>query len=510
MLKFIENLINFYTSTDDNQNHKKEKNPISSSLDYSIVYFQKQFDKSADLTIREMLIAGTRAITVTIEGMTNKETLANSVINPIMRGSYSNMTAPEKFEYLRYSLLSSAEQVEVKTYEDAFKFIMSGFAVIAVDGCDYMLAIGVQGFSFRGVSDPNSEVMQRGSREGFVEPLRINMTLIRRRIKSPKLKFELISVGDLSDTDVCLCYLTDMVSKKILDEIRQRIKNINLKSVLASGYISPYLEEKGDLSFFSSVGMSERPDTVCGKITEGRVVVLVDGTPNALIVPYLFIEYFQNLEDYDTRPYFATFTRWLKYISFFIATLLPGLYVAIGTFTPEVFPTQLLNKIASSVATTPFSLMTESLLVHFMYEIMREAGLRLPKALGHAVSIVGALVIGESAVSSGLIGGPTLMIIALTALSSYVIPRLYEPIAIIRLIFILVGGITGIWGLMLVFSALLVNICSKTSFGIPFTSPIAPFSSFAIRDTFVRAGWKILSKKNNKVQNMPGSNIESE
>ena len=175
-----------------------------------------------------------------------------------------------------------------------------------------------------------------------------------------------------------------------------------------------------------------------------------------------------------------------------------------------MFPTQLLNKIASSVATTPFSLMTESLLVHFMYEIMREAGLRLPKALGHAVSIVGALVIGESAVSSGLIGGPTLMIIALTALSSYVIPRLYEPIAIIRLIFILVGGTTGIWGLMLVFSALLVNICSKTSFGVPFTSPIAPFSSFAIRDTFVRAGWKILSKKNNKVQNMPGSNIESE
>ena len=386
---------------------------------------------------------------------------------------------------------------------------MSGFAVIAVDGYDQMLAIGIQGFSFRGISEPTSEVMQTGSKEGFVEAMRINMTMVRRRIKNPKLKFETMTVGGISKTDICLCYITGLVSNKILEEIRSRINKIDLDTLLASGYMTPYLEREGDLSLFSSVGNSERPDTVCAKIAEGRVAVLIDGTPNALITPYLFVEYFQTLDDYSERPYFATLTRWLKYLSFFIATLLPGLYVAIATFHPEFFSGELLNKIAKAVATTPFSLMVETLLIHFIYEIMREAGLRLPRPLGHAVSIVGALVIGETAVSAGLIGAPTLMVVALTAISSYVIPSLYEPIAILRMIFILAGGLMGIWGIMIVFCIVLINVCAKSNYGVPFTAPLSPFSMFSMRDVLVRAGWKTLSKKSSNIKNMPGTNHET-
>lgn len=184
------------------------------------------------------------------------------------------------------------------------------------------------------------------------------------------------------------------------------------------------------------------------------------------------------MDDYSNQPYFATFTRWLKYLAFFIATLLPGIYVAVGTFNPEVFPEELTNKIATAIATTPFPLMLEALVIHFIYEIMREAGLRLPKPLGHAVSIVGALVIGDTAISSGLIGATTLMVVALTAISSYVIPSLYEPIVILRLLFIIVGGVMGIWGVMLLFSVVLVSICGKTTYGVPFSSPdlsVQPF-----------------------------------
>ena len=224
-------------------------------------------------------------------------------------------------------------------------------------------------------------------------------------------------------------------------------------------------------------------------------------------MPYLFIEYFQHLDDYAIRPYFATLTRWLKYIAFFIATLLPGLYVGISTFNPEFLPNALLGKIAVAVGSTPFPLVVETLLIHFMYELMREAGLRLPKPLGHAVSIVGGLVIGETAVSSGLIGAPTLMVVALTAISSYVIPNLYEPIALLRLIFILAGGMMGIWGIMLLFAVVLVNLCAKNNFGVPFMAPIAPFGMFGMRDVIVRASWKVLSKKNNKIQEMPGSEL---
>lgn len=510
MFNFIKNFTNIYSSPNQKDKPVKSKNLLSENILDNIVYLRKEFDGSVDLTIREFEISGTKAAIITIEGMINKETFANSVINPILISDLSQKSPIEKYEYIRDNVLSTSEQVQIVTYDELMSFIMSGFAVISLDGCNTMLAIGVQGFSFRGITEPSSEVLQRGSKEGFVEPLRINMTLIRRRIKNPKLKFDTMKIGKLSNTDVCLCYINDMVSPQILQEVKKRLNNITLDSVLASGYISPFLEEKDGLSLFSSVGMSERPDTICGKISEGRIAIIVDGTPNVLIVPYLFVEYFQNMDDYTTRPYFATLTRWLKYISFIVATLLPGIYVAMGTFNPELFPEELLNKIATSLATTPFPLIIEALVIYLVYEIMREAGLRLPKPLGHAVSIVGSLVIGETAVSAGLIGAPTLMIVALTAISSYVIPNLYEPVAILRLIFIIIGGTMGIWGIMLLFSLTVINICSKSNYGVPFSSPVSPFSMFGMRDVIVRVGWKTLSKRRNSVQYMPGSNIKSE
>lgn len=505
MFSYFKNLIQRYTTRKPSPSAADTRRILTENLKENLNFFREKFDSSADLTIREMEIEGTRAAVITMEGMINKETLANAVINPIMRTVYSQQDPMEKYEFIRDNVLSSSEQVQVGSFEDAFSLAMSGFALITLDGCNVMLAIGLQGFSFRGISEPTNEVMEKGSKEGFVEPLRINMTLIRRRMKNPKLKFETMSVGTVSKTDVCLCYLRGTVSPEILRKIRERLKNSALETVLSSSYLIPFLEEEKGLSPFSGVGLSERPDTVCGKIAEGRVAIIVDGTPNVLLVPYLFVEYFQTMDDYSNQPYFATFTRWLKYFAFFLATLLPGLYVAIGTFNPEVFPEELLNKIATAIATTPFPLMLETLVIHFIYEIMREAGLRLPKPLGHAVSIVGALVIGDTAISSGLIGATTLMVVALTAISSYVIPNIYEPIAILRLLFILAGGILGIWGVMLLFSVVVVSICGKHSYGIPFSAPVSPFSLFAMRDVAVRSGWKFLSKRVNPVQTMPGT-----
>ncbi len=507
MLKLLKNLISKYTLQNEADfiSHEKEnKHSLCNSLKKNLENFKNSFDESADLTIRPIKVLNTDAAIITMEGMINKETFATSVMNPIVYAFTKEiLTSSEKLEYIKNNILTITEQIDVETFEDAFKLIMSGFALLIFDGCKKALAIGVQGFNFRSISEPETEVMQKGSKEGFVEAVRINLTMIRRRVKNPKLKFEFLSVGKTSSTDICLCYIKDIVSDKILKELKKRISKINLQNVLAAEYLVPYIEKKGDLSFFSSVGFSERPDTVCGKIAEGRIAILVDGTPTALIVPYLFIEYFQTIDDYAERPYFATLTRWLKYLSFFIATLLPGLYVALAVFNPEVFPDRLISKIAYSIAGTPFPLMLETLIIHFIYEIMREAGLRLPRPLGHAVSIVGGLVIGETAVNAGLIGAPTLMVVALTAISSYVIPNLYEPTAILRLIFILVGGILGIWGVMLLFSVLIVNICSKSNFGIPFVAPIAPFNFYSMRDVIMRASWKTLSKKNKNIQNMP-------
>ncbi len=505
-MKYIKHFMDVYVKNKDKK-PPKSNGFFSKSLTENIEFFKRKFGESADLSIKNLNVSNVKCALITIAGLVNKDTITQSIMFPIINSKVEGKTSREKYEYIKDNIIVAADQIQVSNFDDAFNMIMSGFALFAMDGVDCMIALGVQGFSFRAVSEPSSELMQRGSREGFIEALTINMSLIRRRLKSTELKFELLQVGQLSKTSVCLCYLENKISKEILNKVKENLSKVDLESIMESGYIIPYLEDQGDFSLFSAVGMTERPDTVCGKISEGRVAILVDGTPNALIVPYFFVEYFQHLDDYSMHAYFATFTRWLKYFAFFLSTLLPGLYVGISTYNPEILPGPILSKIALAVGTTPFSLMFETIVIHIIYEIMREAGLRIPRPLGHAVSIVGALVIGETAVSSGLIGGPTLMVVALTAISSYVIPNLYEPISILKFAFIIVGGLLGIWGIMILFTLVLVNICSKNSYGVPFTSPLAPFNVFAMRDVLVRSGWSFLSKKRIKVQDLPGSEV---
>lgn len=479
--------------------------PLYSSIEKNLSYMKRRFGGSADFTVRNIILNdGCAAAVITMEGMSNKESIALSITNPIMEFDFCGFDE-NKIDLIEKRVLSASEIVRTTDFAQAFSLVMSGFALIFADGCDSALAIGVQGFSFRGISESETDVVQRGSREGFSEPLRINMTLVRRRLKTPDLRFETMQIGTEVKTDIALCYLNSVVSKGILNELKKRLNEIPLKDVLAAGYVAPFLEKKDDLSLFSGVGVTERPDSVCGKISEGRIAVLIDGTPSVLIVPYLFVENFQTLDDYSNRAYFATLTRILKYIAFFVAVFTPGVYVAVAGYNPELFPQGILNKVAASVAQTPFSVFTEVLIIHFIYEIMREAGLRLPRPLGHAVSIVGALVLGETAVSSGLIGAPTLMVVALTAISSYVIPDLYPAVAVLRIAFIIAGGIGGLWGITLLFCAALVNMCGKTSFGVPYMAPLSPFSLSGMRDSIIRAGWRTLAKRRNLVQNQTGS-----
>lgn len=482
------------------------KIPVECNVELNILMLKEMFDNSGDLTIKRMnlkLADGNVAIAViTMEGMIDKETLATSVTNPISMYDEFSFSNGDVFTLIERDIITNCDHMTVKTLDEITSNIMSGFACIIIDGCDKAIAVGVQGFSFRNVSEPDSDVVQRGSKEGFVEPIRINISMMRRRLRSTKLKFETMNIGKISQTQICLCYLTDTASKEIVNEVRSRLEKCSLDTLFASGYLVSYLESGGEGDLFSGVGITERPDTACAKLCEGKIVILVDGTPSALIVPHIMVENFQTLDDYTNRPYFASVTRWLKYISFVISIVLPGLYVALAAFNPEFFPSQLLTKVATSISKTPFSAFSEVLLFTFIYEIMREAGLRLPKSLGHAVSIIGGLVIGDTAVSSGFIGAPTLMIVALTVICSYVIPDLYASVAILRFLFIIFGGFWGLWGIFLLFCVLMINICSKESYNIPFLSPIAPLNLFGLRDVFVRADWQTLSRRQVKVQDL--------
>lgn len=485
-----------------------ENTPINNTLRQTLDVLRERFDVSSDLTIREIIIAGKPSAVVSIEGMIDRHMMANAVILPLLQIENAAFSSSDGLmQTVRQTVLGSVDLLEAHTVEELTELIISGFAAVLIDGVDYAVLCGLQAFMIRSIDEPSSEMGMRGSREGFTEAIRVNISMIRRRLKTPLLTFEMSKVGTESKTAVCLCYMRDRVSKELLEDVRKRLRDCPLETVMDSGYLQPFLEGKRR-SLFSGVDTTERPDTLCGKISEGRIGVLVDGTPFVLVVPYLFSEHFQSMDDYTQHPLFASFIRIIKYISFFVSLLLPGLYVAIGTHHVEMLPSAMLLSFINAERSAPLSLTAEALLIHFMFEIMREAGLRFPKSVGHAVSIVGALVIGESIVSAGLVGAPMVVIVALTSVSAFVIPSLYGGIAVLRFGFIILGGAFGIYG---VIAGLLLLVCSLSAVevdSIPITAPVIPFSLKTMRDVFIRSDWRILSRRGFRVQNVVGSQIK--
>lgn len=514
MLRFLKDTLRYMRlnralqGAEEDDTRAATPTKLVSELNQNIVSIMEKYRNSSDFLKREVSINGHAIAVLADEGMVDLQIMTEMIFEPLINARVdADVTPEEVYRYIEEQILIGIDVNDVYDCDSVFSFIMSGFIVILIDGMEKGVAIGAQGFSFRSVSEPSGEINLRGSREGFTEPIRINLTMIRRRIKSPDMKFELFKVGKVSNTDVCMVYMNNRVSDKLLREIRYKLRSIDLDVVLESGYIQPYLQGK-PWSLFSDVGTTERPDTLCAKINEGRVGILVDGTPFALIVPYFFNENFQSIDDYCHKPYFATFLRWVKYISFFMTILLPGAYVAIGTFHPELFPHALLFNIAAAEETTPLPLVLEALVIHFIYEVMHEAGLRLPRAVGHAVSIVGGLVIGDAAVTAGLIGAPMVMVVALTAISSFVVPSLYESVSILRFAFIIIGGAMGLYGITLGLAFLSVNMAKLNNFGAPYLAPVSPFSRKAMKDVLIRARWNKLSKKESRIQNFEGTDID--
>lgn len=475
---------------------------VSESVDENKKFFEDKFYNAMDFMARDMDISGTKAVLFGLDGLVSKQNITLSILNPLMNAQMPKHTE-DKLKFIEEAVLGSMEQKRENQMDNLLVLLMSGFAVLCVDGCTEAVVFGVQGFDSRGPEEPQNEVMQRGAKDGFTESYQNNIAMIRRRLKSTALKFEKAEVGSESHTPLAICYLQGIASEQILAQVRERLQACDLKTVLGAGYLTGYLERGG---IFSGVGITERPDVVCGKLQEGRVAILVEGTPGALLVPFLFVENFQTLDDYLTRSFYAAFVRWIKYISFFVSAMLPGLYVGIAAHHPELLPESLMLKISQAERDTPLPILAETLLLYFMYEILREAGLRAPRSLSATVSIVGGLVIGDTAVSSGLVSAPSLMVVALTAIAGYAVPRLYEPLSLLRLGFLLCGGFLGVWGVMIAFVLLIMNLCGSGSFGVPLLTPLAPFKGHLVRrDVIGRQSWQKLSAGSARVQDMPGS-----
>lgn len=484
-----------------------DKGSLEKDLGRNTVNVRAVMRNSSDLNIKYAKAGGVPVCILFCEGQTDTNQMANLIFRPINSiGNEKKLEPARVMEIMQSELLLAGEQHQVDDYEQLAAMIMGGFCVILADGVTHGIAIGVQGFEKRSVSEPSTHVNLRGSREGFVEAVRTNMSMLRRRIKSPDLVFKLSTVGSLSNTDICLCYIESKVSRELLGDIERRLENLPLSAILEGGYIQPFLEEKGSL-IFDEAGITERPDTLAAKLFEGRVGILVDGTPFALIIPRLFTENFQTLDDYTQKPVYVTIMRTLRYLAFAASVLLPGFYVAIANFHPELIPNSLLLNLAATIQITPYNLLTECLLIHIFYEIMREAGLRMPSNLGHAVSIVGGIVIGDIVVSAGLIGAPLVLIVAVSSIASFIVPDLYNSIVVMRFAFIIAGGMWGLFGITILGMLFLLKICSMSPYGVPYTSPVSPFSLRGMRDTLIRTGWRTLAKKDVKIQDLNGSDL---
>jgi spore germination protein KA len=444
--------------------------------------------ENADIKVRAFALGPDREIPaalVFIEGMTDQKTISRDILRPLMQGEFGRAGEADLFRAIKEKMLTVGAVEETGRMTDLVDGYLSGDTVLLLDGSENALIVSSKGWEKRAIDKPQNESVVRGPRESFTEDFITNTTLLRRKIQHPDLTIESMRLGQKTRTRVGVAYLKGVADGALVEEVKKRLRAIRTDAILETGYIEQFIED-APFSIFPTLGNTERPDVLAAKLLEGRVGILVDGTPFVLTAPLLFVEHFQTSEDYYSRPYYASVLRLIRYLSSGISMLLPAVYVALTTFHQELIPTSLLFTMAAAREGTPFPAVLEAGIMVLLFEILKEAGVRLPNPVGQAISIVGALIIGESAVSAGLIGAPMVIIIALTAVAGFIVYALTNPVSILRIVFLVLAGVFGGFGITIGLLGLLVHLSSLQSFGYPYLSPVAPFDRSDMKDALVR------------------------
>jgi spore germination protein KA len=435
----------------------------------------------------------TRIIVACIDGFLDKALLAENIIEPIVQFS-GNINELPLFPLIKEKILCTSDINDLNCFKDSVAVILTGDAVLYIDGEERAIKIGVKSPEKRPVGEPDTEISIKGSREGFSENLRTNTILLRRRIKNSKFKIESFKLGEKTNTDIAVGYIEGIAAPEIIEEVKNRIGRIKIDGILATGYIEQFIQD-GRFPFFPMVGNSEKPDKVAAKLLEGHIAILADGTPTVLTVPFLMIESFQSQEDYFGEYYFGTFMRLLRVFCFFISVYLPGLYVAVTAFHQTIIPFKLMLTMAATREGIPFSAFIEALIMILTFEILREAGLRMPRAIGQAVSIVGAIVLGDAAVSAGIASAPLVIVAALAGICSFVVPPLMKSGAVMRLIILVAANIMGLMGIGFVTIMVTIYLCNKKSFSVPYLAPFSPLQIGSLKDTLIIVPiWKMFTR----------------
>lgn len=387
-------------------------------------------------------------------------------------------------------LLTASEVREADNISALFAGLAAGKAALLFNGYPKALLCDAKGFMTRAITEPDAEKTLRGPREGFVESLRINTSLIRRRIRIPQLWMESLTVGELTKTEVVFAYIKGLAREKLVREVRDRLRRIKIDSVLESGYVEDFIADT-PYTVFPLTLRTERPDKVAAYLLQGRVAIFVDGTPQTLIVPVELSVLMQAPDDYYEPPPIGSLIRLLRYVSLLISLLLPGFYVAVINFHQELLPTTLLLRITASREGVPFPVIAEVLLLDALFEILREAGVRLPAAIGPAISIVGALILGDAAIRAGMVSPAVVIVIALTAIAGFTAPAFSLGISfrILRFTYTIMGAVFGLFGVQFIILLTVMHLCSLRSFGYPYLNPLAPLIWQDMKDNLVRTWW---------------------
>ncbi|NMA87184.1 MAG: spore germination protein [Tissierellia bacterium] len=471
---------------------------LSKDLNKNVDNFKEIFKDCGDICFRFIEIGKDNKVPVCLifsDGLIDKSLLSEYAIQLLIT---SNEDEDFLLRKIKKNLLDSLakESIAIPEVEEENEIdkivnaVLSGETVLLVDKVDIALILSTRGWPTRGVGEPETETVVRGPRDGFSETLKLNTTLVRRRIKDPKLKMKNFEIGRRSKTDIAVLYIEDIVNPELVDEVNKRLGDIDIDAILDSGTLE-HLIEDNYLSPFPQIENTERPDTVAAALYEGRVAILVDNTPFALIIPATIGTLLQSAEDYYSRWTIASFVRLLRILAGVLATLSPALYIAITSFHPGLIPTKLTYYVAASRINVPFPSVVEAFLMEITIELLREAGTRISGPIGTTIGIVGGLIIGQAAVEAGIVSPLMIIIVAITTIAAFALTsyELASGLRVCRFGFMILASILGLYGIMLGVVLLLTHLARLTSFGIPFTSPYSGLGikEGDLKDTLIKA-----------------------
>ncbi|MGQ3479613.1 spore germination protein [Paenibacillus sp. TY11] len=489
-------------SDENNEGHADQqhepRSKIIGNYDADLKSLQAAIGENSDVHFREFMVKKfhARSVLIFIEGMQDEELINKQVLQVLMFEGQQDQPESISNSFIKESLMPLTQISEVADMEELHEFILLGYTALLIEGMKEVLLVGSPNGSVRSVNEPTSEALLRGPRIGFTEVLSENTSMLRRQGLNKNLEMKKFQVGSRIKKDLVIAYIKDIVNPELLQEVKNRISKIDMDFLAESGYIEQLIEDNY-LSPFQQAHNTERPDRVISALLEGRIAILLDGTPFALIVPVTFSMLLQSPEDYYDRWIPGTLLRLLRFIGAFIALMGPALYISFISFHPGLIPTRLVISIIETRQGVPFPSVIEVMILEISIEILREAGIRLPKPIGPAMGIVGGLVIGDAAVNAGIVSPFLVIVVSVTAISSFSIPTYSAGITLrlLRFAGMLFAAILGMFGTILFFLLICIHLTKLKSFGVPYITPFTPIRLKDWKDLFIRAPLSLMKRR---------------